>query len=71
MRELAADAVEEPRRRVLRLELGVEDLLHRRPEALLPLEDGLLGHDVRRHLRREAAPEEVVRKVGHVVEPVG
>mmetsp|Transcript_44335 Transcript_44335/g.106524 ORF Transcript_44335/g.106524 Transcript_44335/m.106524 type:complete len:561 (-) Transcript_44335:17-1699(-) len=70
MGELASALVEQPCREVLLLVVRVEGLLHRRPEALLPLKDGLLGHDVRRHLRLEAAREEVVREVGHVVQRV-
>mmetsp|Transcript_36594 Transcript_36594/g.92741 ORF Transcript_36594/g.92741 Transcript_36594/m.92741 type:complete len:371 (-) Transcript_36594:54-1166(-) len=70
VRELAAGLVEQPCGEVLLLVVRVEGRLHRRPEGLLPLEDRLLGHHVRRHLRLEAAREEVVREVGHVVERV-
>mmetsp|Transcript_68016 Transcript_68016/g.190489 ORF Transcript_68016/g.190489 Transcript_68016/m.190489 type:complete len:387 (+) Transcript_68016:705-1865(+) len=68
--ELAACVLQQPGRRELLLVLRIEDLLHLLPEALLPLEDGLLRHHVGHDARLEAAGEEDMRQVLHVVERV-
>ena len=70
VRQLIANLGEETGLLELLEVMLIEDLLHRGPESLLPLEDGLLGHDVRRHLRLQAAREEDVRQVGHIVQRV-
>mmetsp|Transcript_53050 Transcript_53050/g.119040 ORF Transcript_53050/g.119040 Transcript_53050/m.119040 type:complete len:380 (+) Transcript_53050:628-1767(+) len=70
VRQLAATVVEKPRVEVLLLIVRVEDRFHRQPKALLPLEDGFLRHNVWGHLGLEAACEEVMGQVRHVVEGV-
>mmetsp|Transcript_49263 Transcript_49263/g.145456 ORF Transcript_49263/g.145456 Transcript_49263/m.145456 type:complete len:588 (-) Transcript_49263:34-1797(-) len=68
--QLAAGLVEQAGLQVILLVVGVEDLLHLLPEALLPLEDRLLRHHVGDDVGREAALEEDVGQVVDVVERV-
>lgn len=65
--QLASRLVEQPGIEELLPVLGVEHLLHRRPEPLLPLEDRLLGHHVRRDVLLEAPAEEEVGQIPDVV----
>eukprot|EP00968_Pinguiococcus_pyrenoidosus_P001973 scaffold101_cov230-Pinguiococcus_pyrenoidosus.AAC.6 len=65
--QLASAVVEQPSFLKLVLVVLVEHILHRLPEALLPLEDRLLRDDVRSHSALETAREEVVRQVHDVV----
>mmetsp|Transcript_41502 Transcript_41502/g.106155 ORF Transcript_41502/g.106155 Transcript_41502/m.106155 type:complete len:442 (-) Transcript_41502:452-1777(-) len=66
----AAAALQQAGSLKLGLVVAVKDLLHGDPEGLLPLEHRLLGHHVGRDTHLQAASEEVVREVGHVVERV-
>mmetsp|Transcript_67855 Transcript_67855/g.174889 ORF Transcript_67855/g.174889 Transcript_67855/m.174889 type:complete len:524 (+) Transcript_67855:173-1744(+) len=68
--QVAAGLVQEAGLRELRLVVLIEDLLHLLPEALLPLEDGLLRDHVRHNIGLQAAFEEDVPEVLDVVERV-
>mmetsp|Transcript_107067 Transcript_107067/g.345457 ORF Transcript_107067/g.345457 Transcript_107067/m.345457 type:complete len:288 (+) Transcript_107067:735-1598(+) len=68
--QLAPAFVQEARGEVLFLVVRVEDLLHLLPEALLPLEDSLLGDHVRHDMRLEAPREKDVRQVFDIVERI-
>mmetsp|Transcript_5397 Transcript_5397/g.13135 ORF Transcript_5397/g.13135 Transcript_5397/m.13135 type:complete len:427 (-) Transcript_5397:310-1590(-) len=68
--KVAAAPLEEASRLELRLVMAVEHLLHGGPEALLPLEHRLLCDDVGGDPGLQAPREEVVRKVGDVVQRV-
>mmetsp|Transcript_61769 Transcript_61769/g.156999 ORF Transcript_61769/g.156999 Transcript_61769/m.156999 type:complete len:538 (+) Transcript_61769:401-2014(+) len=68
--EVAASGLQKVGGQVLFLVVFVEDCLHLPPEALLPLENGLLGDNVRYDVRLQATLEEDVRQVLDVVQRV-
>mmetsp|Transcript_18573 Transcript_18573/g.44647 ORF Transcript_18573/g.44647 Transcript_18573/m.44647 type:complete len:231 (+) Transcript_18573:574-1266(+) len=70
VRKLVGSVVQQALVQELLLVVLVEHRLHLLPERLLPLEDRLLGHHVRRHLMLEAAREENVGEILHVIERV-
>mmetsp|Transcript_57730 Transcript_57730/g.187533 ORF Transcript_57730/g.187533 Transcript_57730/m.187533 type:complete len:539 (+) Transcript_57730:235-1851(+) len=68
--EVAAGALQKAGGQVFFLVVFVEDCLHLPPETLLPLENGLLGDNVRHDVRLQATREEDVRQVLDVVQRV-
>mmetsp|Transcript_94361 Transcript_94361/g.185027 ORF Transcript_94361/g.185027 Transcript_94361/m.185027 type:complete len:296 (+) Transcript_94361:676-1563(+) len=68
--QIAPRAIQKALREEFFLVLRVKDLFHLLPEAFLPFEDGLLGHDVRNDIGLEAAREEDVCQVLNVVQGV-
>mmetsp|Transcript_62927 Transcript_62927/g.163300 ORF Transcript_62927/g.163300 Transcript_62927/m.163300 type:complete len:225 (+) Transcript_62927:435-1109(+) len=68
--EIATRAAQKASSQILLLIVSIKDLLHLLPEALLPLEDRLLGDDVRDNICLQASREEDVRQVFDIVEGI-
>mmetsp|Transcript_52088 Transcript_52088/g.149333 ORF Transcript_52088/g.149333 Transcript_52088/m.149333 type:complete len:286 (-) Transcript_52088:61-918(-) len=70
MLKFTTSSFQEASSKVLILVVFLEDVVQDLPEALLPLEDGLLRHDIRHDLLLQAALEEDVREVVNIVQRV-
>mmetsp|Transcript_77580 Transcript_77580/g.195126 ORF Transcript_77580/g.195126 Transcript_77580/m.195126 type:complete len:248 (-) Transcript_77580:272-1015(-) len=68
--EIATRAAQKASSQILLLIVSIKDLLHLLPEALLPLEDSLLRHNVGHDRMLQAASEEDVSEVLDVVQRV-